>query len=87
MNAKQYTREQVSARVVRVVQDTLGVDPEKIVPTAAFVDDLGADSLDGVELIMCIEEEFGFDIDDEAAMRLETTGTVQSVIDYVYDNQ
>jgi acyl carrier protein len=52
----------------------LGVDPEKVKPEATFTDDLGADSLDTVELIMAFEEEFGVEIPDEAAEKIRTVG-------------
>jgi len=61
----------------------LGVDAEKVTPTASFVDDLGADSLDVVELVMAFEEEFGVEIPDEAA---EKIATVKDAIDYLQAN-
>ncbi len=71
-------------KVKEVVIDKLGVEDEKIVSSASFVDDLGADSLDTVELIMQLEEEFGIEIPDEDA---ETITTVQAAVDYIDKNK
>ena len=71
-------------KVKEVVIDKLGVEEEKIVSAASFVDDLGADSLDTVELIMQLEEEFGIEIPDEDA---ETITTVQAAVDYIEKNK
>ena len=71
-------------KVKEVVIDKLGVEDDKIVSTASFVDDLGADSLDTVELIMQLEEEFGIEIPDEDA---ETITTVQAAVDYIEKNK
>ena len=71
-------------KVIEVVIDKLGVEEDKIVPEASFVDDLGADSLDTVELIMQLEEEFGIEIPDEEAEKMTT---VKSVVDYIEANQ
>ena len=57
-----------------IIVDQLGVDPEKVTSTAKFIDDLGADSLDTVELVMAFEEEFGLEIPDEAAEKISTVG-------------
>ncbi len=67
-------------KVKEVIVDKLGVEESKITMEASFIDDLGADSLDTVELIMDLEEEFGIEIPDEDAEKLTTVG---SVIDYV----
>jgi len=67
-------------RVQHIIVDQLGVKPEEVVPDADFVEDLGADSLDTVELVMAFEEEFGFEISDEDAERMRK---VKDVIDYV----
>ena len=67
-------------KVKEVVIDKLGVDEDKINIEASFVDDLGADSLDTVELIMQLEEEFGMEIPDEEAEKLTTVG---SAVDYI----
>ena len=71
-------------KVKEVIIDKLGVEEDKIVPEASFVDDLGADSLDTVELIMQLEEEFGIEIPDEEAEKMTT---VNSVVDYIEANQ
>ncbi|MFL3024846.1 MAG: acyl carrier protein [Candidatus Neomarinimicrobiota bacterium] len=71
-------------KVKEVVIDKLGVEDDKIVSEASFVDDLGADSLDTVELIMQLEEEFGIEIPDEDA---ETITTVQAAVDYIDKNK
>ncbi|MBE6422324.1 MAG: acyl carrier protein [Succinivibrio dextrinosolvens] len=74
----------IEERVNKVIVDTLGVKPEDVVPEASFVDDLGADSLDTVELVMALEEEFGTEIPDEEAEKITT---VQAAIDYINNNQ
>ena len=70
----------VESRVVGIITEQLGVEQEKVVSKASFVDDLGADSLDIVELVMAIEEEFEIEIPDEDAEKITN---VQSAIDYV----
>lgn len=70
-------------KVKEVVIDKLGVEEDKIIDDASFVDDLGADSLDTVELIMQLEEEFGIEIPDEDA---EGITTVQAAVDYIEAN-
>ncbi|BAZ82588.1 MAG: acyl carrier protein [Sphaerospermopsis kisseleviana] len=69
--------------VKKVIVDQLEVDEEKVVPNASFTDDLGADSLDIVELVMAFEEEFDIEIPDEAAEKILT---VQEVVDYIEKN-
>jgi acyl carrier protein len=66
--------------MIDIIEEQLSVDREKVVPGASFVDDLGADSLDLVELIMAMEEEFDVEIPDEDAEKIVT---VQDAIDYV----
>ena len=61
-------------RVKKIVVEHLGVEPEKVTPEASFIDDLGADSLDIVELVMEFEKEFNIDIPDEDAEKLRTVG-------------
>ena len=61
-------------RVKKIIVDQLGVEEETVTPEASFVDDLGADSLDTVELVMALEEEFGLDIHDEDADKFKTVG-------------
>jgi acyl carrier protein len=77
----------VFERVKKIVVEQLGVDEEEVVPSANFVDDLGADSLDLVELVMSLEEEFSeegakVEIPDEDA---EKIATVQDAVDYIHD--
>ena len=73
----------VEERVKKIIAEKLSVDLAEVVPEASFVDDLGADSLDLVELIMSMEEEFDTDISDEDA---EQITTVKDAIDYVMAN-
>ena len=70
----------VEEKVIKMICEQLDVPEEDVVPKASFVDDLGADSLDQVELIMAMEEEFDISIPDEDA---ENIGTVQNAIDYI----
>ncbi|OGP72548.1 MAG: acyl carrier protein [Deltaproteobacteria bacterium RBG_13_58_19] len=70
----------IEEKVIDIVVDKLGVERSEVTPDAAFVDDLGADSLDLVELIMAMEEEFGHEIADEEAEKLRT---VQDVINFI----
>ena len=67
-------------KVQKIVSDQLGVETSKVVPDANFANDLGADSLDTVELVMALEEEFDIEIPDEAA---EEIATVQAAVDYI----
>jgi acyl carrier protein len=62
------------AKVKEIIVNELGVEPEKVTAEASFVEDLGADSLDTVELVMAFEEEFGIDIPDEDAEQMRTVG-------------
>ena len=64
----------IEERVKKIVVEQLGVKEDEVTPNASFVDDLGADSLDTVELVMALEEEFGMDIPDEDAGKLKTVG-------------
>ena len=73
----------IEDKVKKIIAEKLSVDMEEVVPEASFVDDLGADSLDLVELIMSMEEEFDVDISDEDA---EKIATVQDAIDYINVN-
>jgi acyl carrier protein len=64
----------IAAKVKEIIINELGVDAEKVTPEASFVEDLGADSLDTVELVMAFEEEFGMEIPDEEAEKLRSVG-------------
>ena len=70
----------VAERVKEIVVEHLGVDAEKVVDGASFIDDLGADSLDTVELVMAFEEEFGCEIPDDAAEKIQT---VKDAVDFL----
>ena len=70
----------IEETVKKIVSEQLGVDQEKVVNEASFIDDLGADSLDTVELVMALEEEFDQEIPDEDAEKIRT---VQNAIDYI----
>lgn len=70
----------VEERIQRIVVEQLGIKPDQVSPEASFVDDLGADSLDSVELVMALEEEFNFEIADEDAERMRK---VKDVIGYI----
>lgn len=73
----------ITERVSKIAVDQLDVDADKVVPTASFIDDLGADSLDIVELVMAFEEEFGVEIPDDAAEKIMT---VQDAISFIEQN-
>jgi acyl carrier protein len=74
----------IEERVKKIVVEQLGVKEEEVVSGASFVDDLGADSLDTVELIMQLEEEFGVEIPDDDAEKITT---VQAAVDYLDSNK
>ena len=71
---------EIETEVKQIVVEHLGIDESKVTPEAKFIDDLGADSLDTVELVMAFEEKFGIEIPDDAA---ETILTVQNAIDFI----
>ena len=71
----------IEDRIMAIVVEQLGVKPEQVTPEAKFIEDLGADSLDTVELVMALEEEFGNEIPDEEAEKLTTVGEVIRFID------
>jgi acyl carrier protein len=71
----------IKERVKKIVAEHLGVEADKVVETAKFIEDLGADSLDNVELIMTFEEEFGIEIPDEEAEKIKTVGDAISKIE------
>jgi len=78
------TEEEITQRVAALVVDHLGVDAGEVKPEASFIDDLGADSLDIVELVMAFEEEFGVEIPDDAAEKITTVG---DAISYISEHQ
>ncbi|HEY2330208.1 MAG TPA: acyl carrier protein [Verrucomicrobiae bacterium] len=66
----------IDQRVKDIIVEQLGVKPEQVVPAAKFIEDLGADSLDTVELVMALEEEFGIEVPDDQAEKLQSVGDV-----------
>ncbi|MDB9872312.1 acyl carrier protein [Alphaproteobacteria bacterium] len=73
----------IAIRVTKIVVEHLGVDEKKVIESASFIDDLGADSLDTVELVMAFEEEFECEIPDDAAEKIQT---VKDAIDFISAN-
>jgi acyl carrier protein len=71
----------IAERISKIVVEHLGVEPEKVIDTASFIDDLGADSLDIVELVMAFEEEFDIEISDESAENLTTVGAAREFLE------
>jgi acyl carrier protein len=71
---------EISEKVKTIISEQLGVDENEVTPSASFVDDLGADSLDQVELVMALEEEFDLEISDEDAEKMRS---VQDAVDYI----
>lgn len=74
----------IEAKVKEIIVEQLGVDPQEVVPGASFINDLGADSLDTVELVMAFEEEFGIEIPDEEAEKILSVG---QAIEYIKAHQ
>ena len=74
----------IEKKIKDIVVKHLGIEDSKVIPESKFIEDLGADSLDTVELVMAFEEEFGVEIPDDAA---ETILTVQNAIDYINSKQ
>ncbi len=74
----------IEAKVKEIIVEQLGVDPQEVVPDASFINDLGADSLDTVELVMAFEEEFGIEIPDEEAEKILSVG---QAIEYIKAHQ
>jgi acyl carrier protein len=73
----------IAERIKQIVAEQLGVEEDQVTAEASFMDDLGADSLDTVELVMALEEEFDIEISDEDAEKIQT---VQDAIDYISEN-
>jgi acyl carrier protein len=73
----------IAERVKQIVAEQLGVDEDQVTNEASFMDDLGADSLDTVELVMALEEEFDIEISDEDAEKIQT---VQDAVDYISEH-
>ncbi len=71
----------IESRVRDIIVNELGVEPSKVTAEASFVEDLGADSLDTVELVMAFEEEFGIEIPDEDAEKMETVGEAMKYLE------
>ena len=71
----------IDQRVKDIVVEQLGVKPEQVTPQAKFIEDLGADSLDTVELVMALEEEFGIEVPDEQAEKLQSVGDVTKYVE------
>ncbi|QQY07653.1 MAG: acyl carrier protein [Candidatus Xiphinematobacter sp.] len=78
------TDRSIEEKVKDIIVEQLGVNLEQITPSASFIEDLGADSLDTVELVMAFEEEFSVDVPDEDAERLQTVG---DVIQYIREKK
>ncbi|MEW6042071.1 MAG: acyl carrier protein [Elusimicrobiota bacterium] len=74
----------IEEKVKKIIVERLGVDPSEITPQSHFINDLGADSLDTVELVMAFEEEFGIEIPDEEAEKITTVG---AALDYIKARQ
>lgn len=74
----------IEDKVKEIIVERLNVNAEQVTPAASFIEDLGADSLDTVELVMAFEEEFGVEVPDEDAEKLQTVG---SVIEYIKEKQ
>ncbi|MDH5427915.1 MAG: acyl carrier protein [Nitrospirota bacterium] len=72
----------VEERIKKIIAEQLGVEEDEVVPDAKFVEDLGADSLDTVELVMALEEEFEIEIPDEDAEKIQT---VSAAVDFIKD--
>jgi acyl carrier protein len=73
--------EEIMGKVKKIISEQLGVDEGEVSNESHFIDDLGADSLDTVELVMALEEEFGIEIPDEDAEKIQTVGDVQKYIE------
>jgi len=71
----------IEQRVKDIIVEQLGVKPDQVVPAAKFIEDLGADSLDTVELVMALEEEFGIEVPDDQAEKLQSVGDVMKYVE------
>ena len=71
----------IQSRVIEVIADQLGIEPEEVLPESKIIEDLGADSLDMIEIVMAIEEEFDCEIADEEAEKIKTVGDVIKLIE------
>jgi acyl carrier protein len=76
--------EEIQVKVIKIISEQLGKDESEIKMNSHFIEDLDADSLDTVELVMALEEEFGVDIPDEAAEKITT---VQSAVDFIVESK
>jgi len=76
--------EEIKAKVIKIISEQLGKDKSEIKMSSHFIEDLDADSLDTVELVMALEEEFDIDIPDEAAERITT---VESAVDFIVESR
>jgi acyl carrier protein len=83
VNNEEKTMSDIADKVQKIVIEHLGVEEDKVTENASFIDDLGADSLDTVELVMAFEEEFGIEIPDDAAEKIQT---VKDAIDFIGAN-
>ena len=81
------SKDAITSKVREITSEQLGVDESQITPEAKFVDDLGADSLDTVELVMALEEEFDLEISDEEAEKLTTVNRVVSYVEKCLDKK
>jgi len=81
-NKKEETEDMTTQeKITEIIVEQLGVKPEEVTPEASFIDDLGADSLDTVELVMALEEEFGVEIPDEDAEKIQTVGDASKYVE------
>ncbi len=84
-NCDGFMSENSEAKIKDIIVEQLGVNADQVTPEAKMIEDLGADSLDAVELVMAIEEEFGIEIPDEEAEKLSAVGDIITYVDKVVD--